>query len=146
MDRFKRLSNSFLGESSIRERFKNSFELVQTVHGKKVSPVKTAPPLTDLDQEIREAPVDTLPVLIGELERLKAIACARLYSRDERPVPTDELLTAEEAAARLSVPKRHLYRKTYPFRVQVSPGRVRFSSLGIDRWIQRRSQKSHSPP
>jgi predicted DNA-binding transcriptional regulator AlpA len=110
--------------------------------------VKTAPSLTDLDRLVREAAIDGLPSLIGELERLKVLATARLYSDRQQPSlsVTDELLTAEEAAQRLRVPTRHLYRKAYPFTVRISPGRVRFSSNGIDRWIQRRSQKSHSPP
>jgi predicted DNA-binding transcriptional regulator AlpA len=106
-----------------------------------------AGPFSDLERTVLEAPIEDLPAVVGDLERLKAIAWTRL-NRPAEAVPAgadgDRLLTADEAAARLGVPRSYLYRNRLPFRVTVSPGRVRFSSAGIDRFIKKRLQDGYS--
>jgi predicted DNA-binding transcriptional regulator AlpA len=77
------------------------------------------------------------------VERLKGLAWVRL-STPVAPVASDRLLEVDEAAARLTLTKSHLYKKTYPFTVRLSPGRVRFSSRGIDEFIRRRAQSGHA--
>jgi predicted DNA-binding transcriptional regulator AlpA len=52
----------------------------------------------------------------------------------------DRLLTAAEAAPRTGLSKGALYRdKSLPFRVELSPGRIRFYSAGIAEWIRAKS-------
>jgi excisionase family DNA binding protein len=92
---------------------------------------------------------DALPGLIGEAEALRA----RLWSRlQAASVPTasapasssngkaDHLLTALEAAERLGVSKRWIYRKAseLPFTRKLSGGTLRFSERGLDRWKESR--------
>ena len=52
----------------------------------------------------------------------------------------DRLLKIDEAAERLQTSKDWLYRKWkhLPFAVQLSPKQLRFSSKGIDEYIQQR--------
>jgi predicted DNA-binding transcriptional regulator AlpA len=52
----------------------------------------------------------------------------------------ERLLTVDEAAAKLGMTKDWLYRKAarLPFTVRPSPGTLRFSSLGIERYIRQR--------
>jgi predicted DNA-binding transcriptional regulator AlpA len=77
---------------------------------------------------------DAIAVLIAQLAALMARATARLVGR--RPRPPDCLLDLEEAAARLRTTPDWLKRQTtLPFRVELSPGQVRFSVNGIDDWI-----------
>jgi predicted DNA-binding transcriptional regulator AlpA len=97
-----------------------------------------------LEGAVAEFPRECLPALLGRLEKLKALVWVRLYVEPRNSDVEEHLLTADEAAARLQVPKTHLYRKRYPFTVRLSPGRVRFSSSGINRFIQRRAQNGHS--
>lgn len=94
-----------------------------------------------LEANLRDAPVEDLPDCVGDLESLKVRVWVRISSpRPEEP--QDQLLTAEEAALRLRLPVTHLYRKDYPFKVRLSPGRVRFSSAGIERFIRSRRATS----
>jgi len=92
-----------------------------------------------------------LPGLIGELEALRARLWARLQaagatggaSPDQRATPeADELLTAAEAAERLGVDRRWVYRKAkagaLPFTRKLSSGTVRFSARGLERWKEAR--------
>jgi predicted DNA-binding transcriptional regulator AlpA len=54
----------------------------------------------------------------------------------------DRLLGIKEAAAKLAVTEDYLYRrKDWPFRVNVGPSQVRFSSNGIDKFIRAKSAK-----
>jgi predicted DNA-binding transcriptional regulator AlpA len=94
-----------------------------------------------LEATLRDAPVEDLPECVGDLEGLKIRAWVRI-SAPRPSEPQDQLLTAEEAALRLRVPVTHLYRKDYPFKVRLSPGRVRFSSAGIERFIRSRRASS----
>ena len=61
-------------------------------------------------------PMEELPCLIGDLERIRVVALARLIA----PVPVsrvDELVGVEEASRRLSISKSYLYRHSgqFPF-------------------------------
>lgn len=94
------------------------------------------------EDDVTSATLDDLPGIIGELARLKALAELRLCSPARaQPETADVLLTADEAAARLKVPRSHLYRmKDCPFRVRVSAGRVRFSEKKLSAFIERRAK------
>jgi len=85
----------------------------------------------------RELPASELPGFIGGLESAKATAWARLTS----PPATqehDELLSVEAAAERLGISKDYLYRHSgeYPFTRRQGRKLLRFSALGIDRYIR----------
>ena len=66
--------------------------------------------------------------------------------RAEQPAPpaapssADRLLTAEQAAAVLGVSKKWLYRRAarLPFARHLSGRTLRFSEVGLRRWIERR--------
>jgi hypothetical protein len=82
-------------------------------------------------------PDDDLAALIVRLSALSARAAARLLTRPARP--PDQLLTLDEAAARLRTTPDWLRRqKDLPFRIDVAPQQVRFSALGLDDWIAAR--------
>jgi predicted DNA-binding transcriptional regulator AlpA len=93
---------------------------------------------------------DALPALIGEAEALRAKLWARLQaSAAPTPAPApvreiggpDTLLTAEQAAERLGVDRRWIYRHadTLPFARKLSPGTLRFSARGLERWKESRA-------
>ena len=50
----------------------------------------------------------------------------------------DRLLEAREAASMLGIEVPALYSKRWPFRVEVSRGRTRYSLQGIQRFIRAR--------
>lgn len=91
---------------------------------------------------------EALPELIGEAEALRARLWARLQAASitapaavaaEKPA-ADVLLTVDEAAARLGVNKRWMYRhaETLPFTRKLTEGTLRFSSRGLERWKESR--------
>ncbi len=90
-------------------------------------------------------PPDEIPAAIGELERAKAVLWARLTTPTHPTTGSgeDRLLTVEQAADRLSTSPDWLRRhgKELPFYVQLSEGQIRFSSVGIDRYIALRAGK-----
>jgi excisionase family DNA binding protein len=88
----------------------------------------------------RELPAPELPRLLGELEEIRATAMARLSSPAVAHLP-DELLTVEQAAARLGVSKDYLYRNhsRLPF-VRRMGKALRFSSSGMDDYISRKTR------
>lgn len=83
-------------------------------------------------------PPEKLPEFIGALESIKAVAWARLTApllvREEH----DELLDVEAAAERLGMSKGYLYRhaKEYPFTRQIGERALRFSALGVEKYIR----------
>lgn len=99
-------------------------------------------------ERVEQIPSTALPGLIGELEALRARLWARLQASVAPAPPAaappanggpDRLLTVKEAAARLGVGPRWLYRHTeLPFRRQLSTGAVRFSERGLERWKESR--------
>ena len=100
--------------------------------------------LASLLSDPASVPIEQIPAAIGELERIKATLWARLA--DSPPSANgngeDRLLAVDEAAERLSVTRDLLRRqKALPFRVEVSPGQLRYSAQGIERFIARRAGK-----
>lgn len=99
--------------------------------------------LSRLEEEIRKSPVETLPTILGELERVKARLWTRLLAptaaKDGRPLPPgDRLLTPEEAALEMNTTVKWLYRhsKRLPFARKLSRKRLRFSEIGLRKWIE----------
>jgi hypothetical protein len=89
--------------------------------------------------EIDAVPVAALPALVAELGAPRARAATR-WRLEEAPVAYDDLLTIEEAARELRTTTDWLSRqKTLPFRVELSPGQVRFSRRGIRRYVAART-------
>jgi len=87
--------------------------------------------------QIDELPLEKLPATIAHLAALQACAAARLVQAPRTPL--DRLLDLDEAAAKLKSSKDWLARqKDAPFRVEVSPGQVRYSEQGIEAWITAR--------
>jgi predicted DNA-binding transcriptional regulator AlpA len=84
--------------------------------------------------------VAELSGLLSRLGGLSLAVAARLMAETEGQTAGQErLLTAKEAAARLGTGTDYLYRrKDLPFRVQLSTRRVRFSEMGIERWLRTR--------
>lgn len=93
--------------------------------------------LTSLQKHGLELPLAQIPALLGQLEQVKALLWARLATQEAVQGTEDRLLTAREAAERLSVSEDSIYRKRWPFRVRMGAGLVRFSSRGIDEYIRR---------
>lgn len=89
-----------------------------------------------------------IPALIGAVEALKAALWARLQAPAPTTDPTpsrstgepDELLTATEAAKRLGVSRRWVYRHAdeLPFTRRLTRGTLRFSAAGLRRWQESR--------
>ena len=81
---------------------------------------------------------EDLPRVVAELERLRAVAWMRLAVPQTVEPNVDRLLDAKEAASMLGVEVAALYKKRWPFRVEVSRGRTRYSLHGIQRFIRAR--------
>jgi excisionase family DNA binding protein len=92
-----------------------------------------------------------LPFLIGEAEALRAALWARLTAGPAHVAPApapdanggpDRLLKAQEAADRLGVDRRWVYRQAkagkLPFARKLSGGTLRFSERGLEKWKERR--------
>ena len=95
----------------------------------------------DILQAAREAALEDLPVLIGQLEAAKATAWARLTA----PAPAqehDELLNVSEAARRLGISEDYLYahHREYPF-TRRQGRKLLFSALGINKHIRQQGAK-----
>lgn len=103
-------------------------------------------------ERVNDLPREALPALIGEAEALRARLWARLQTvavvTVQTPVPDparsggpDRMLKVGEAAERLGVDRRWLYRRagTLPFAKKVG-GHLRFSENGIARWLDLRGR------
>lgn len=88
-----------------------------------------------------------IPALIGEAEALRARLWARLQAAAPTPPPRqtkarpETLLTVQQAAERLAVTTRWLYRNAgkLPFTRRLSAGTLRFSEQGLERWMAARN-------
>ena len=100
-------------------------------------------------ERVADVSPEALPHLIGEVETLKARLWARLQAAQVAPAAPpqparnggpDRLLTAQEAADRLGVSKRWMYRKAdeLPFTRRIGEGTLRFSERGLERWKETR--------
>src|SRR5438552_12330996 len=86
-------------------------------------------------------PPEHVPKLLGALERARAALWARLLGRRDETPGADRLLGIDEAAARLATKPDWLRRNgELPFVVRLSPGQVRYSEAGIERFIRRRQR------
>ena len=86
-------------------------------------------------------PSEDVLELLGALEKARAALWKRLLGLRHEAPPRDRLLSIAEAAARLAVAKKWLRRRSeLPFVVHLSPGNVRYSEQGIERFIQRRQR------
>ena len=88
----------------------------------------------------RELPAPELPTFLGEIELIRYTAIARLNTLGPTPAESDQLLSIDQACARLGVSKDYLYRhgKDFPFTRRMGR-KLLFSSLGIDRHIRQQS-------
>jgi excisionase family DNA binding protein len=102
--------------------------------------------LAELKEEIANLTPEQVPDVLGQLEQLKAVAWAQLLTPNGRNPsgiePPDELVNAREAARRLGLSLDYVYRhaRQLPFAVRVGR-QLRFSSRGIERYIERRQGK-----
>ena len=93
-----------------------------------------------------EVPADAIPALLAQLaaeqarlSALETVLAARLAEAAPNGPPADQLLTVEEAAAKLGTTRDWLRRHPHlPFVVRLSPGQVRYSAKGIERFIAMR--------
>ena len=106
-------------------------------------PVPKLAELVEHPEQVSSVPLEAVPAMLGDLERLKATLWARLTmpgSNGQANSQTgDRLLDVEEAARKLSKTKDYLYRHAddYPFTVR--DGRsLRFSEAGIEKFIRQR--------
>jgi len=93
-----------------------------------------------LAQAVERATPDQCPVLMGQLEQLKASLWLKMTIGPGKGVQAqpDRLLTAKEVANRLNVTEGFVYRngRSYPFMVR--QGRyVRFSNNGLEQYIRK---------
>ena len=98
-----------------------------------------------LDDAVSQAQPYDYPVLLGELERIRVRLWAHMMQAHYRTSPIaeiaqDRLLTIEEASKKLGLSKDYLYRHAdqLPFTVRPGLRQLRFSLLGIERYIQQK--------
>ena len=93
-----------------------------------------------------EIPPEQVPDLVAELARAQAALLsaasrppAAVHRVSDRP-DEDRMLDVDEAATLLGVTKQWVYRhaKQLPFTRSISPRIVRFSRIGIQRWLATR--------
>jgi predicted DNA-binding transcriptional regulator AlpA len=111
------------------------------------SEVGSAARIADIRSKIQDVVQD--PNSKAELRALVeclggGLACAQAAWAEllYKPETQERLLTIDEAAEVLSVERRWLYRNSHklPFVVRPSEGVLRFSSLGIQQWINGRGK------
>jgi predicted DNA-binding transcriptional regulator AlpA len=72
---------------------------------------------------------------------LTGLAGAGLADEPEVSLEGDRLLTIDDAVFKTGLSKDQLYRRRdLPFRVNAGPGTVRFSEVGIERWIRAKTR------
>src|SRR5882724_2990897 len=84
----------------------------------------------------KDLPSADLPRLLGEIREIEATAVARLST--PAVSQPDELLTVEQAAARLNLSKDYLYRhsRRLPFARRIGR-KLLFSSNGLDSYLKK---------
>lgn len=89
-----------------------------------------------IEEQLGALPIEALPGAIGELARLQALAEARLLGSGRGEEEEDRLLTVDEAAKILNLPKDAVYRRAddFPFTVRLGR-RLRFSLLGLQKFL-----------
>jgi hypothetical protein len=96
--------------------------------------------LRQLETAVANVARQDLPGILAELERIRAGAWLRLTFPPAQEADADRLVGASEAASMVGVEVTALYRKQWPFRIAVSPGRIRYSLRGIERFIRARQR------
>lgn len=91
---------------------------------------------------------ETALALLSHVALIQAALVARLLAAQAEnagadtpsPDPPERLLTPEEAAARLGVTRRYLYRhaKALPFARRLSRKTLRFDARGLAKWLAAR--------
>lgn len=97
-------------------------------------------------ERVQDVAPEAIPALIGEAAALQAQLWARLHAPTATaPAPAakadaDELLTVKQAAARLGVAAKWMYRHAddLPFTRRLTSGTLRFSARGLERWKESR--------
>jgi excisionase family DNA binding protein len=85
-------------------------------------------------QAARTLPPAELPLLLGDLEVVRATAYARLSAAPAPVQSADELLTVAQAAQKLGCSKYYLYKTTLPFLRRLGRKRM-FSKNGIEAYL-----------
>ena len=112
-----------------------------------MNPAPTLATLAADPDRIADVAPDQVPELIGACAALQAALHLRLQAGAVQATPApattgaDTLLTAQQAAERLGVSRRWMYRHadSLPFTRKLSGGTLRFSSKGLERWQERRA-------
>src|SRR5262245_35698473 len=99
-------------------------------------------------ERVNEIPQAEIARLLGEIELLKDRLLSRSRaadgSRAKPPEKSEQLLTVEEAAQKLGCSEDWLYRQSKKLPFVVRFGRqLRFSELGIEKYIRRRMSTWH---
>jgi hypothetical protein len=88
-------------------------------------------------QIVHDLKVEQLPELLGDLERVRVTAMARLTAPVVTQPSVDRLLGVGEAAKQLGVSEDYLYRHHREFSFARRAGRkLLFSSVGIEKHIR----------
>ena len=120
------------------------YQNVRADHVMSLSMLKERPEAAaSLSPQLIPALVAALASEQATLSALQAALSARLLSVGEeaqRNDTEDRLLTADEVAAVLSVPKRWVQRRArrLPFARLISDHAVRYSASGLKRWLEHR--------
>lgn len=106
-----------------------------------MSPIeKLAEVLSEL-QGAGELPSGAIAPLLVQLAAVQTALAARLITAEPMngDLREDQLLTAEEAAARMAVSVNYLYKHCSKLPFTIRQGRlVRFSSIGLNRYLEKR--------
>lgn len=113
-----------------------------------VTDMGTVPTLADLvshPEQAKDLPTHVAADLLAQLASLQPLLLARLFvgfvkDRHEDDSGADRLLTVSETASMLGMTNDYVYRHAdeFPFTVRPSPKQLRFSRVGIQRYIRQR--------
>lgn len=110
----------------------------------------TIPTLTELaahPEQAAELPPHAAATLLVQVASLQTILLSRLFvgmsPELRREDSEDRLLLVDEAASMLGMTKDYLYKHAdqLPFTVRPAPKQLRFSKLGIQKYIRQRQGK-----
>lgn len=109
--------------------------------------MSSSPTLSDLaahPERAADLPPHAAAMLLAQVASVQTVLLGRLLAglpaQQRMEDLDDRLLTVEEAAAMLTMTKDYLYRHAdeLPFSVRPAPKQLRFSKLGIQRYIRQR--------
>ncbi|WHZ17399.1 MAG: hypothetical protein OJF52_004251 [Nitrospira sp.] len=95
-------------------------------------------------EQATDLPPHAAATLLAQVASLQMLLLGRLFvgisAEPRREEAEDRLLTIDEAAAALGMTKDYLYRHadSLPFTVRPAPKQLRFSKLGIQKYIRQR--------